>query len=90
MARDALGNQIKEGMLVVLNFNGHATLARVAQVSEGGVIGSSRDQMPVAGLCVLQIIVPLQFHDEVPGVWVVSQPSNQDLEARDAAAGKPI
>jgi hypothetical protein len=85
MVRDMLGNEIKEGMMVMLSYNNQPTVARVAQLNPGGVIGSSRDAMPVAGMLVLQIIVPIQFQgDQINGVWVLAQPSNQDLAARDA------
>lgn len=90
MARDPLGNEIKENSLVILNLNGHPVMARVAQVRPGGVIGRSRDALPVAGLVALQVIVPIEHAgDQVDNVWVLAAPSNQDLAAKKAMSEVP-
>lgn len=72
--------------MVMLSYNNQPTVARVVQLNPGGVIGSSRDAMPVAGVMLLQIIVPIEFAGDatINGVWVLAQPSNQDLVAREA------
>lgn len=78
MAKDALGNIIKEGIMVLCQVQG-MMLAQVVHVEDGGLIGVNGPQktpMQMPGKVVLQIIVPVEFDPRgtVGGVWVVRQP----------------
>lgn len=82
MVRDSLGNELKEGMSVMISYNNAATVARVVRLKEPSTLGP----MPVAGEIVFQIILPVEFGgDEIGGVWALATPSNQDRAAQKEA-----
>jgi len=78
--KDVLGNTIKPGQLVLVRVGGlgEPMLAQVVDVKPGGIIGSTKDALPVMGQLVMQIIVPMNFsgREPVQGVWVLEQPQD--------------